>query len=58
MDTIVTYTHSDIAKLPHKTASEWQELEKLPITFDEDCPPLTQKEISEFRRVNPLKIAS
>jgi ABC-type uncharacterized transport system ATPase subunit len=24
---------------------------RLPVTFDEDCPELTDKELSEFRRV-------
>jgi len=30
-------------------------LKNRPIVYDEDCPKLTEKELSEFKRVNPKR---
>ena len=30
-----------------------KEAAKYPVTFDEDCPELTEKELREFQPVNP-----
>ena len=33
-------------------------LKNRPIAYDEDCPKLTEKELREFRRVNPKRKAA
>ncbi len=30
-------------------------LKNRPIVFDEDCPELTEEQLRQFKRVNPLK---
>jgi uncharacterized protein (DUF4415 family) len=32
-----------------------EEMEKSPIVHDEDCPELTEEELSQFRRVSDLR---
>ena len=27
---------------------------KLPVVFDEDCPPMTDEQLRQFKRVNPF----
>ncbi|GHU24649.1 hypothetical protein FACS1894164_11790 [Spirochaetia bacterium] len=36
----------------YRAEAEWKEAMKYPITFDEDCPELTDEELLEFRRVS------
>ena len=42
--------------LPPLTAAEKQELreaKELPFVYDEDCPPQTEEELQQFKRVVP-----
>ena len=40
------------------TEEELEEIRALkgrPIVFDEDCPELTEEELRQFKRVNPIR---
>ena len=53
------YTPQQLAELAF-TEEERQQLEnarKMPITYDEDCPPVTPERARHFRRANPKETA-
>jgi hypothetical protein len=49
--TIVTSTLKAGEKPTPKQIEMVRRAARLPVTFDEDCPELTDKELAEFRRV-------
>ena len=42
-------------KLTKKQIKELEEMEASPIVYDEDCPPLTDEELSKMRRVSDIR---
>ena len=59
MVNISKYTPQQLAELAF-TEEERQQLAKartMPITYDEDCPPVTPERARNFRRANPRKTA-
>jgi hypothetical protein len=53
------YTPQQLAELAF-TEEERKQLAKareMPITYDEDCPPVTPERAKNFRRANPRKTA-
>jgi hypothetical protein len=49
---LVRHTHTAGSGLTPEQLAEIKEAEKYPITFDEDCPELTDEQLAEFRPVN------
>jgi hypothetical protein len=43
------HTHTAGYRLTLEQIAEIKEAEKHPITFDEDCPELTDEQLAEFR---------
>ena len=39
--------------IPEETLKRLEEADKLPVTFDEDCPETTPERAIKFHRVNP-----
>ena len=59
MVNISKYTPQQLAELAF-TEEERQQLAKartMPITYDEDCPPVTPERARNFRRANPRETA-
>jgi hypothetical protein len=59
MVNISKYTPEQLAELAF-TEEERRELakaRKMPIIYDEDCPPVTPERARSFRRANPKKNA-
>ena len=53
------YTTQQLAELAF-TEEERQQLAKareMPITYDEDCPPVTPERARNFKRANPRRTA-
>ena len=60
MVNISKLTQEQIAELAF-TQEEREQLKKarmMPITYDEDCPPVTPERARNFRRANPLHTAN
>ena len=57
MGNLVKYT---LPKTPMPLTSaqrkELEEAKKLPFVYDEDCPPQTEEELKQFRRVNEKNV--
>ena len=51
---IVTYTLKRGTPLTPEQIAEIEEAAKYPIVFDEDCPEMTEEQLRQFKRVNPL----
>ena len=49
---IVTHEFDPDRELTPQQVEELKELENWPITFDEDCPELTEEQLKQFKRVN------
>ena len=45
------------APLTDEERAELEALKDRPITYDEDCPPLTEEQLAEFRRAIDLRRA-
>ena len=59
MVNISKYTPQQLAELAF-TEDERAQLAKarnMPITYDEDCPPVTPERATSFRRANPRETA-
>ena len=59
MVNISKYTPQQLTELAF-TEEERQQLAKareMPITYDEDCPPVTPERARNFRRANPRETA-
>lgn len=52
---IKTYTLKETDKLTNEQINEIKEAAKKPIVFDEDCPELTDKELSKFRKISDIR---
>lgn len=50
---IVTFRRVPGEPLTEEQLREIDEGSKAPITYDEDCPKLTEEVLRRFRRVNP-----
>jgi hypothetical protein len=54
---MVTMTWEDISKeLTEEEIAELEAAEKMPITYDEDCPEMTPEELRQFVRVNSIRL--
>jgi hypothetical protein len=49
---LVRHTHTAGSGLSPEQIAEIDAAAKLPITFDEDCPELTDEQLAEFQPVN------
>ena len=52
---MVTYILHKNQPLTDEEREEIRALKNRPIVFDEDCPELTEEQLRQFKRVNPLK---
>ncbi len=52
---MVTYILHKNQPLTDEEREEIRALKNRPIVFDEDCPKLTEEQLRQFKRVNPLK---
>ena len=59
MVNISKYTPQQLAELMFTEEEKKQlaEARKMPITYDEDCPPVTPERARGFRRANPRQAA-
>jgi hypothetical protein len=49
---IVTMTLADLPpELTEEEIAELEAAEKMPITYDEDCPEMTEEDLKQFRRL-------
>ncbi|MBR1552803.1 MAG: hypothetical protein IJ631_02175 [Schwartzia sp.] len=57
---IVTMTREEIDKImtPERRKRETEEMNRHPIVYDEDCPPMTEERLQRFHRVAPLPSAA
>ena len=53
----ITRTKSVNPILTDEEIKELEQAEKMPITFDEDCPEMTDEMLSQFKRMNSVNIA-
>ena len=51
---LVTYNRKKGTPLTPEQIAEIEEAAKYPIVFDEDCPEMTEEQLRQFKRVNPL----
>ena len=51
---IVTYSIEPGTPLTAEQIKRLDALKDRPIVFDEDCPEMTEEQLRQFRRVNPL----
>ena len=52
---IVTYILRKGQPLTEEEREVLRALKDRPIVFDEECPELTEKQLKQFRRVNPRR---
>ena len=46
----------DVKKKPSEKQNKiLQEMEKTPISYDEDCPELSDEELAQFRRISDIR---
>ena len=50
---IVSYSITKDQKPTPEQIAEIREAAKRPIVFDEDCPPMTDEQLRQFKRVHP-----
>ena len=50
----MTYHRKKGTPLTPEQIAEIEEAAKYPIVFDEDCPEMTEEQLRQFKRVNPL----
>jgi hypothetical protein len=51
---MVRHTHTAGSGLTTEQIAQLDEAAKRPITYDEDCPELTDEQLAEFRPVNGM----
>ncbi len=51
---LVSYNRKRGTPLTEAELAEIKEAGKHPIEFDEDCPEMTEEQLRQFHRVNPL----
>ena len=51
---IVTYTLKRGTPLTPEQIARLDALKDRPIVFDEDCPEMTEEQLRQFKRVNPV----
>ena len=53
--TIVRMTLDEAKKVmtPERIKQETEEMNRHPIVYDEDCPPITEERLKHFHRVKP-----
>ena len=54
----VTYILRKGEPLTDEEKEELRALENRPIIYDEDCPKLTEEQLKQFKRVNPIRKAA
>ena len=52
---IVTYELKPGQKPTPEQIARIREAAKRPIVFDEDCPPMTEEQLKQCKRVNPSR---
>ena len=52
---IVTYSITPGTPLTPEQIKRLDALKDRPITFDEDCPPMTEEQLRQFKRVHPRR---
>ncbi len=55
MSTVYCQINENDFKLTDEQIRRLQALKDKPITYDEDCPELTDEELAQFKRVSPRK---
>jgi len=50
---IVSYSITKDQKPTPEEIAEIREAAKRPIVYDEDCPPMTDEQLRQFKRVHP-----
>ena len=50
---IVSYHRKHGTPLSQEQIDRLEALKDRPIVFDEDCPPMTEEQLSQFKRVTP-----
>ena len=52
---IVRMTLEEAKKImtPERRRQETEEMNRHPIVYDEDCPPMTEERLKNFRRAKP-----
>ena len=50
---IVSYSITKDQKPTPEQIAEIREAAKRPIVYDEDCPPMTDEQLRQFKRVHP-----
>ncbi len=51
---LVTYNRKKGTPLTPEQIAEIEDAAKYPIVYDEDCPEMTEEQLRQFKRVNPL----
>ena len=51
---IVRYSYNPNTPLTPEQIKRLDALKDRPIVFDEDCPEMTDEQLQQFKRVNPL----
>ncbi len=52
---IINYSITKDQKPTPEQIAEIREAAKRPIVFDEDCPPMTEEQLKQFKPVHPRK---
>ena len=52
---IVSYSITKDQKPTPEEIAEIREAAKRPIVYDEDCPPMTDEQLRQFKRVHPRR---
>ena len=55
---IITYESYGKRELSEEEKKQLEIAKSMPIVFDEDCPPLTDEQLSQFKRVNKDRAAN
>ena len=57
MNMVIKYTLDSQMPLTSEQIQRLEALKDRPIVFDEDCPEMTDEQLSQFRPVNPQLFA-
>jgi len=52
---LVTYSRKRGTPLTPEQIAEIEQAKNLPPVYDEDCPPMTEEQLRQFKRVKPRK---
>ena len=57
---MVTMTMEEVKKImtPERRRREVEEMRRHPITYDPECPPMTEERLKNFHRAQPRRTAS